>query len=44
MSLSIRLIFAIAIGVLIALGGGLVTHALLDAQTDSSVTYSYGGA
>jgi hypothetical protein len=44
MSLSVRLFFAIAIGVLIALGGGLVANTLVNVQPDSAATYSYGGS
>jgi hypothetical protein len=44
MSLSLRLFFAIAIGVLVALGGALVTSSLVNVQPDSAVTYSYGGS
>jgi hypothetical protein len=44
MSLSLRLFFAITIGVLVALGGALVANSLVNLQPDSAVTYSYGGA
>jgi len=40
----IRLTLAIALGVLVALGGAYATHSLLNAKPDSSSVYSYGGA
>jgi hypothetical protein len=39
-----RLVFAIVIGVLVALGGAYATHTMLNARPDSASTYSYGGS
>jgi hypothetical protein len=39
-----RLILAIAIGVLVALGGAFATHTVLNAKPDSGSLYSYGGS
>jgi hypothetical protein len=39
----IRLALAIAVGVLVALGGAYATHSLLNARPDGSSLYSYGG-
>jgi hypothetical protein len=40
----IRLTLAIALGVLVALGGAYATHSLLNARPDSASVYSYGGS
>jgi hypothetical protein len=40
----IRLSLAIAVGIVIALGGAYATHSLLNAKPDSSALYSYGGS
>jgi hypothetical protein len=39
-----RLVFAIVIGVLVALGGAYATHAMLNARPDSASIYSYSGS
>jgi hypothetical protein len=39
-----RLVFAIVIGVLVALGGAYATHTMLGARPDSASVYSYGGS
>jgi hypothetical protein len=39
-----RLVFAIVIGVLVALGGAYATHTMLNAKPDSASIYSYGGS
>jgi hypothetical protein len=39
-----RLVFAIVIGVLVAIGGAYATHTMLGAKPDSSSLYSYGGS
>ena len=39
-----RLVLAILVGVLVALGGAYATHSLLSAKPDSSALYSYGGS
>jgi hypothetical protein len=40
----IRLALAIALGVLVAVGGAYATHSLLNARPDSGSLYSYGGS
>jgi hypothetical protein len=40
----IRLALAIALGVLVAVGGAYATHSLLNARPDSASLYSYGGS
>jgi hypothetical protein len=40
----IRLALAIALGVLVALGGAYATHSLLNARPDGASLYSYGGS
>ena len=39
-----RLVLAIVIGVLVALGGAYATNTLLNTKPDSAAQYSYGGA
>jgi hypothetical protein len=39
-----RLVLAIVIGVLVALGGAYATHTMLGARPDSGSLFSYGGA
>ncbi|HUN35364.1 MAG TPA: hypothetical protein VMU95_25465 [Trebonia sp.] len=39
-----RLALAIALGVLVAVGGAYATHTLLNAKPDSASLYSYGGS
>jgi hypothetical protein len=38
-----RLVLAIVIGVLVAIGGAYATHNVLNAKPDNSSLYSYGG-
>jgi hypothetical protein len=40
----IRLSLAIALGIVVALGGTYATHSLLNAKPDSASLYSYGGS
>ena len=39
-----RLVLAIVIGVLVALGGAYATNTLLNTKPDSAAQYSYGGS
>jgi hypothetical protein len=39
-----RLVLAIVIGVLVALGGAYATHDVLNAKPDNASLYSYGGS
>jgi hypothetical protein len=39
-----RLILAIVVGVLVALGGAYATHSLINATPDSHSQFSYGGS
>jgi hypothetical protein len=39
-----RLVLAIVIGVLVALGGAFATHAVINARPDNASLFSYGGA
>jgi hypothetical protein len=39
-----RLVLAIVLGVLVALGGAYATNSLLNSKPDSAAQYSYGGA
>lgn len=39
-----RLALALALGVLVALGGAYATHSMLNARPDSAALYSYGGS
>jgi hypothetical protein len=39
-----RLVLAIVIGVLVALGGAYATHNVLNAKPDNGSLYSYGGS
>jgi hypothetical protein len=39
-----RLVIAIVIGVLVAIGGAYATHTLINARPDSASVYSYNGA
>ena len=39
-----RLVVAIVIGVLVALGGAYATHAVINAKPDNASQFSYGGA
>jgi len=39
-----RLVLAIVIGVLVAIGGAYATHNVLNAKPDSGSLYSYGGS
>jgi hypothetical protein len=39
-----RLILAIVLGVLVAIGGAYATNTLLNSKPDSASQYSYGGA
>ena len=39
-----RLVLAVVIGVLVALGGAFATNTLLNAKPDSASLYSYGGS
>jgi hypothetical protein len=38
-----RLVLAIVIGVLVALGGAYATNTLVNSKPDSGTLYSYGG-
>jgi hypothetical protein len=39
-----RLVLAIVLGVLVAVGGAYATHSVLSARSDSASQFSYGGA
>ena len=39
-----RLVLAIVIGVLVALGGAYATNTLVNSKPDSGTLYSYGGS
>jgi hypothetical protein len=39
-----RLVFALVIGVLVAIGGAYATHTMIGAKPDSAALYSYGGS
>jgi hypothetical protein len=39
-----RLVLAVVIGVLVALGGAYATNTLMNSKPDSGALYSYGGS
>jgi hypothetical protein len=39
-----RIVLALVLGVLVAVGGAYATHAVLSARPDSASQFSYGGA